>query len=352
MSMTPLSSTRSTVKKGFLALGISFLSGCEFANAPQSFIAPEGQVARLQSDLFMLSVWLLSAILVVVTALLVYALWRYRDRGDDKMPYQNPGDVRFEVVWTVIPVLIIIFLAVPTVRATYHLASLPAGADPVEVKVTGYQYWWKFEYPDLGIVTANELHIPANRHVNFKLTSADVIHSFWVPRLAGKIDVNPGQKTGLWWVADRPGVYYGQCAEYCGTSHANMRMRVIVHTEDDFNAWVDSMVAARQPAVAAATDNAIQESDILAQGRRLFTEGACAACHTLHDAGATGNIGPDLNNFGQRQTLAAGVYPNTEENLRRWIKDPPEMKPGVLMPRSTFSDDEIEAVSKYLLSLK
>lgn len=336
------------------------LTGCElgFTDTPQSFVAPDGPVAGMQGDLFLLSVWLMVGILVVVSVLLAYALWRYRDRGQKEIPFQNPGDLRFEVVWTLIPTLLVIFLAVPSVRIAYDVAGLPRGVDDaLEVKVTGYQYWWKFEYPQLGIVTANELHVPVDRHIDFTLVSTDVIHSFWVPRLAGKVDANPGKQTHFWWLVDRPGVYYGQCAEYCGTSHANMRMRVIAQAPEEFDAWVADMRAAQAttPAAALADTPAMDNGSgtaLIARGRELFMANACGACHALGDAAATGDVGPDLNNFGKRHTLAAGVYENTLDNLKEWIRNPDAMKPGVIMPPFPLSDDDLDTLARYLLSQK
>lgn len=361
---------RSAVKVVTAALITFGLTGCEFTRTPQSFLAPEGEVARMQSGLFMLSVWLMTGILVVVTALLVYALWRFRDRQNDELPFQNPGNSRFEVVWTIIPTILVILLAVPAIRTAYKVADLPDPEEAIQINVTGYQFWWKFEYPQLDIVTANELHFPVNRPVRLSLNSADVIHSFWFPRLAGKMDVNPGKETSIWWTADREGVYLGQCAEYCGTSHANMRLRATAHSEEAFERWTASMREAQErtppTSVPASTTASYQsavtvqqtespmsvDEELIARGREIFAGGACAACHTLADAGGTGDVGPNLNNFGMRETLAAGIYENTPENLRRWIEKPQEMKPGVSMPGLPLSDEELDALTAYLLSLK
>ncbi len=361
---------RSTLRKAATALIVAVgLSGCEFTRTPQSFLAPEGVVARMQSELFMLSVWLMGGILIVVTALLVYALWRFRDRQGRELPFQNPGNHRFELVWTIVPTVLVILLAVPSVRTAYTLATPPPEDETLVVDVTGYQFWWKFEYPQLGIVTANELHVPANRPVQFTLRSADVIHSFWFPRLAGKMDVNPGKVTTVWWTADREGVYLGQCAEYCGTSHANMRLRATAHSESEFEAWVQSMKAAQERTPPESTISAMAstgpiraqaqpggavspDEELIDRGREIFASSACAACHTLADAGTSGDVGPNLNNFGARETLAAGIYENTPENLKRWITRTQEMKPGVIMPALPFSEEDLEALTTYLLSLK
>lgn len=342
------------LRTGILGLILISGGGCAFIQAPQSWLAPQGAVARAQTDLFMLMTWLLSGIFVVVVVLLAYIAIRFRRRaGDDEIPYQNPGSVTFEVVWTLIPVVLIVLIAVPTVRTTYRLASAPEGSDPVRVEVRGHQFWWEFRYPDHGVVTANELHIPTGRVVEFTMTSEDVIHSFWVPRLAGKIDTNPGMETSLWFVADEPGEFFGQCAEFCGVSHANMKLRVYAHEPDEFSTWLKDMQTASEPVSTVQASEAPRQVETdFDRGRRLFVDRACGACHTLADAGATGEVGPNLNLIGRRNTIAAGILDNTPENMRRWLKDPQAIKPGALMPNLQLGDEEIRLLTEYMLSLK
>ena len=311
------------------------------AQAPQSVFAPAGPVARAQRDLIVTALSILIPIFIVVGGGYLYAVIRFRSRPGDGVPPQTHGSVRLEVVWTVIPILLLIVLAVPTVRQIFALNDIPEGA--IEVRAVGYQWWWSFDYPEQGVTTANELRIPVGKPVKLTLTSTDVIHSFWVPRLAGKMDVVPGRENVMWLQADEPGIYYGQCAEYCGTSHANMRFRVVALPEDEYNAWIESRMA-----VAA-----VAPADPLAQrGHDLFVNGACAACHTIAGTNAQGKVGPDLTDFGSRTSLAAGVLENTPENLRAWLKNPQAVKPGARMPNLGLSDADINALVAFLTSLE
>jgi cytochrome c oxidase subunit 2 len=206
--------------------------------------------------------------------------------------------------------------------------------------VRGWQWWWEFRYPDLGVVTANELHLPAGRPVVLHLEGPDVIHSFWVPQLGGKRDVTPGRLNRITLTPDAPGEYWGQCAEFCGASHANMGMRVFVRTAADFDAWV-----ARQKAPPA------EPGELAAAGKTVFASSACVGCHTIQGVSA-GVLGPDLTHFGSRTMLAAGMWPNTPENVAEWVKDPQRLKPGVKMPALGLTDEQAKALAAYLTSLK
>ena len=212
--------------------------------------------------------------------------------------------------------------------------------DSLEVVATGHQWWFEFEYPGLGVTTANELHIPVGQSVNVELRSTDVIHSFWVPRLSGKVDMVPGHDNRLWFTPEEPGVFLGQCAEFCGTSHANMRFRVFVDTQEDFDAWVAQQAADALP----------PEGELATAGQTIATT-ICAACHTIRGTNAAGQIGPDLTHVGSRTTIASGILENTPENLRAWITNPPAEKPGSLMPVLPLTDEQIVQVSEYLLGL-
>jgi cytochrome c oxidase subunit 2 len=297
-------------------------------------------------DLFMLTFWLGLVVMAAVTAFLGWALWRYRRRPNQEgIPEQIHGEARLEALLTIAPAIILIFIGVPTVGVIFdqqkHVEPTP---EDLHVRVVGYQWWWAFEYPELGIVTANELHIPTGRRVVLDLRTADVIHSLWVPRLAGKRDLIPNQDNQLWFIADEAGYYNGHCAEFCLTAHAYMRLRVIAHEEEEFGTWVASMQGAGAQQVA-------QQADPLElQGRQLFSSKGCAGCHAIRGISDT-RIGPDLTNFGLRTTIAAGVLTNTPENLARWIRDPHEVKPGNYMPDLGLAEEEIAALVAYLESL-
>lgn len=316
-------------------------AGSAAAQVPQSVLAPAGPVARIQRDLIVTAISILIPIFIVVGGGLLYTVIRFRGRPGDGLPPQTHGSVRLEVIWTVIPILLLIIIAVPTVKQIFALNDVPA--DAIDIRATGYQWWWSFEYPEHGFATANELRIPVGKPVRLTLTSSDVIHSFWVPRLAGKMDVIPGRENVMWFQADEPGVYYGQCAEYCGTSHANMRFRVVALPQEEYDAWLQGRVA-----VAA-----VAPADALAQrGHDLFVNGTCAACHTIDGTSAQGKVGPDLTDFGSRTSLAAGLLENTPENLRAWLKNPQSVKPGARMPNLGLSDADVNALAAFLMTLE
>ena len=218
-------------------------------------------------------------------------------------------------------------------------------ADALKVTVVGHQWWWEFRYPDLGIVTANELHVPLSTdakaaHTSLRLESADVAHSFWVAQLAGKTDLIPGITNTMWIEPRQEGTFLGNCAEYCGTQHANMLLRVIAQPEADFKQWVAAQQKPQADDAAAA------------EGKRAFESLSCVNCHAIRGTIAKGNFGPDLTHLTTRETLAAGVIANTPENLKRWVNDPQEVKPGCLMPSMKLTDNELTQVVAYLESLK
>lgn len=344
---------------------ILLLAGCAF-DGPRSTLQPAGEVAQIQLDLLIYTFWLSVGVMVLVIGALVVSLIKFRARPTDKgLPNQFHGSVAVEAIWTIIPVVIVIIIAVPTVRAIFATEAHvePMDTDTV-VNVTGYQWWWKFEYPDLGITTANELHFPLGSRLVVNLDSADVLHSFWAPRLGGKRDLIPNQANQLWLTANEPGIYLGHCAELCLGAHAYMRFRVIVDTPEDFDAWVASFQQLQAPELMAAdapSRNEVLVQDapdtaLVAQGSQLFLQKGCVGCHSI-----AGNIGgnpeyPDLTNFGLRTTVGAAVLENTIENLTQWIIDPQSVKPGNYMPTMWVADDperenEGRAIAAYLLSL-
>jgi cytochrome c oxidase subunit 2 len=310
-----------------------------------SVFAPVSTPALLIRDLSWLMLAICAVIFAVVTYLLIHVIVRFRaSRAPvDREPPQVYGSHAIEVAWTVIPLLIVVVLFLATARTIFEIERHPLPADALRVTVVGHQWWWEFRYPDLGIVTANELHLPvsepaARRPALLRLEAVDVVHSFWIPQLNGKTDAIPNHPNRTWVEPLRAGTYYGQCAEYCGTQHANMLIRVVVHPRGQFEAW-----AAAQRAHAA---------EGAAPGRAIFFATACVNCHTVRGTAATGTFGPDLTHLMSRATLGAGVAANTRENLRRWLRDPAHLKPGVLMPAMNLSDEEIDAVITYLVSLK
>ena len=283
-----------------------------------------------------------AAIFVVVAGLMAYSVVRFRARpGDpDHEPPQVYGSNQIELAWTVIPLLIVFVLFLVTTRTLIAIENAQPPDDALHIRVIGHQWWWEFRYPDQQVVTANELHVPLGRATFLTLESADVVHSFWVPQLNGKTDVIPNRVNRMWFEPRVAGLYLGQCAEYCGTQHARMMLRVVAHEPADFDAWVAQQ---RQPAadVAAA-----------AAGRDLFQSVACINCHRIGGTVAEGVFGPDLTHLMSRDTIAAGAALNTADMLRAWITDPDAIKPGALMPAMKLEDDQIEQLVAYLTTLK
>lgn len=316
------------------ALALSGCAGHESLNA----LDPSGSSAEKSLDLIKLSIFIMMGVFAVVISIYIYVLVRYRKRkGKDVMPKQVHGSAIVEIIWTVIPIILITVLAIPTVKYTFDMADTKASADSITIKVTGHQYWWEFEYPDLGIITSQELHIPVGKQVNFILEGKDVIHSFWVPALGGKMDVIPGRTNTLPLDAEKPGVYQGKCAELCGASHALMDFKVFAEEEEDFNKWVAQM---QNP---SPVQTASQK-----QGEELYRQN-CLGCH----AGTNPNVqGPDLTKFGTRTTIA-GILEHNEKNLKMWLMHAKEVKPGSLMPNIDYlQPQEMEALVDYLMSRK
>jgi len=309
--------------------------------APES--TPADQIFRL--SLFVLSIC--AVIFVVVFFLIAYPVFKFRRRSDDdgNEPPQVYGSNPLELAWTVIPVLIVLVLFLATARVIHAIqqAAKPAGA--VEVTVIGHQFWWEFRYPRLGVVTANELHIPVSDPKQptptfMTLFSADTDHSFWVPELNGKTDLIPNRTNSMWVDPHRPGVYLGQCAQYCGVQHAKMLLRVYVDSHRDFDRWVEEQ---RKPAPA---------KEATSTGRRIFETTACINCHAITGTVANGLFGPDLTHLMSRETIASGAALNTHDNLRLWIRDPEAIKPGSLMPAMNLDDKDLDALVAYLETLR
>jgi cytochrome c oxidase subunit 2 len=321
-----------------VALAALSLTGC--APTPQSALQPVGPVARIQLYLLQESLWIMLGVAAVVLGWVVYVMVRFRE-GTPGEPSRITGNHKLELVWTIIPFILLGILAVPTVETGFYLEKPPAHTDPLVVKVIGHQYWWTFTYPSLGITTANELHIPTGRPIQFQLVTDDVIHAFWVPPLGGKTDLIPGRTNTMWLEADKPGRYPGQCANFCGVSHANMHFYVVAEPPAQFDAWANEL---KHP-------DSQPHSTLAEKGMKLFAL-YCSSCHTIAGTPFQGHVGPNLTALSLRQTIAAGVLTNTPANLALWIHDPQAVKPGALMPNLHLSWSDVHALAAYLSGLK
>jgi cytochrome c oxidase subunit 2 len=304
-------------------------------------VTPQGQeITRL----FVIVLAVSGLILLIVYGALFVILRRDRDRSGNVEPPQVAGNARLEALWTAGPVLILaatFALTLGTMRSVYPAAAPP---DALRVQIIGRQWWWEFTYPDLGIITANELHVPVGTPLLLEITSADVVHSFWVPQLGWKRDAVPGRRNTMSVTVREAAVYDGACTEFCGVQHAWMRIRFVAEPEATFRAWVQSQTQPAAPAPPA--------SSLVTRGQQVFLASTCISCHRVSGTAAAGQVGPDLTHFGARSTLGAGVAPNTTENLRRWVQDARTVKPGVLMPPFALAADDLDAVVAYLQSLR
>ena len=347
--MGNLNNIRSKALLGLLVLALlPILAACSSSENPLTTFSPKSNVAHSIQDLYVLIFWIATAVFIVVETALLYAVIKFRRRPNDGMPKQVHGNTAMEITWTIIPALILIGIAVPTWMTIFEIDDIPE--DAYMISITGHQWWWEAEYPT-GEVTANEIHVPLNRTIGFTLETADVLHSFWVPQLFGKQDLLPGRVNTLWFTPEEVGVFQGQCVEFCGISHANMRLQMVVDSPAAFAAWTAGL---RDPSPAV--------SGLASAGHDLFASKGCVACHTISGRDdAVGVIGPNLSLFGSRLTLASATLPNTTENLTAWLKDPEDIKPGNIMARSAptytnpdlaLTDGEIDALVAYLQSLK
>jgi len=357
------------------------LIGCRF-DTRQSTLDPKGPIAATQYELFMVTVWVTLFIFITVGGALMWEVYRFKEKPNDTsddLPSQTHGNPLIEVALIGISILLLVIIAIPTVRAVWYIDELPqdpsshlsawykgslpeqAEDEVLTINVYGYQWWWAFEYPQLGLTTANEFAIPLGKTVKLNLRSVDVIHSFWLPKIAGKVDLIPGRANWMWIRADEPGYYYGQCAEFCGSAHAYMLFRTEVLDTQSFSDWVKQQ---QQNAVLPATPRA-------QAGMKLFTEKTCVQCHKIRgNPLAQGVKGPDLTHIASRKTLASGILDNRLDegpiipeqqrlNLFNWIKYSQHLKPGNLMYNDptgglksvSMTDDEIEKIVDYLQTL-
>jgi cytochrome c oxidase subunit II len=355
---------------------------CSPEHYPQTALRPLSDFAKIGDDIQTKTFYWALGVFVLVEGALLYAIFRYRGKPGDAEPRQVHGNTTVEIVWTVIPALILAAIAVPTVRGIFQTNAIPTG-DVLKVEVVGHQWWWEFRYPEFNLTTANELHVPVGRTVSFHMGTVDVVHSFWPPRFAGKRDVFPNRETRLWFKAEAAGEYPGQCGEFCGIQHGRMAFRVKAQTPEEFQAWVAHMqtLGPKPPAAASAPPGdsvrtASAGADVQAQGKpqpkagadsaatqapaapadpayaageKLFLAKGCVGCHSLVAVNAPkGMIGPNLANVGARSYIGAGSFKNTDEILARWIENPQAMKQGVLMPNLGVKPDEAKSLVAFL----
>lgn len=327
-------------KVAYLMLIALVVGGCTAA-PNTSMLNPSSFLAAKETGLFWILFWMGAAVFVFVVALLVIAL--VRGARMKNLPRQIQGNSRLEFIWTAIPILLVIIIFVLTLSTMNAVAAPPPSKTDINVNVIGHRWWWEFDYPDLGIKTANQLHIPVDTNVHIALSSVDVVHSFWAPNLNGKTDVIPGQSNTTWIRADQPGVYQGHCTEYCGEQHANMGFEVVAQTQADYDAWVAQM---QKPAPPQPTDPQAQA------GYKIVTQGICSSCHTVDGTNAKGLVGPNLTHLYSRTIFAGGVLPLNDQNLSLWLHNPNDVKPGNLMANVRLTDQQIQQVIAYLKTLK
>jgi cytochrome c oxidase subunit II len=325
-----------------------------------STLQPAGEAADMQFSLMLLSTAIMVLVIVVVTIIFVYVVIRFRQRKgeENKIPKQVEGNHKLEILWTVIPIILLLILAVPTVAATFKLADVKPmnkekrDKDTLVVNVRANLYWWEFEYPDYGVITSQDLVVPTDERVYFNLKASDVKHSFWVPAVGGKMDTNTENKNQFWLefdqkAAEKAGnIFYGKCAELCGPSHALMDFKVKAVPREEFDQWIEKMKNAKKPVV---TD------PVAKQGEEIFNK-SCIGCHAvtpIDKRPEQARTAPNLANFGDRERIA-GILEHNEENLKKWLKDPESVKPGNKMTGTygKLTDEQIDALTKYLMSLK
>lgn len=316
--------------------------------AQQSMIDPAGPKAAAVNDFWSFLIVTSTIVFVVVVGALLYgALKRRRDPHEPAVAADAEHRIGRVVAGAVGATALILAVFLTLNWRLERAIAAPKQANVLTIDVIGRQWWWEIQYPDSltpsnWISTANEVHIPVNRPVRLRMTSRDVIHSFWVPSLSGKKDLVPGRVTETWFQADSPGVYRGQCAEFCGHQHANMALLVVAHRPDEFHEWV-----AAQRAPASEPYDSLRQA-----GKQVFLAGSCSLCHAIVGTPAGGRIGPDLTHIGSRRTIAAGTLPNTRGHLAGWILDPQRIKPGVYMPANGLEPRQLDALLAYLEGLK
>ncbi len=304
---------------------------------------PDSPQGLAISNLFVLTLLIAAGIFLLVAGLVVYASICYRRKPGQGEPYQNFGIPKLEVGWTVAPAVLLLGLFGVTFVGMGNADPAVEKDRAPDIIVTGYQWWWGVSYPQAGVISANEIHMPAGKRMLVRLIGGDVIHDLWIPRLGRKMDMVPGHPNEMYMQADTPGVYIGACAEYCGVQHSKMLIRAVVQTPTEYDAWLKTHSA---PAPAHP------DAAFALRGQQLFQQKTCISCHAINGTAANAQIGPNLTHVASRQTLAAGVLQNTPENMAAWIKNPQQIKPGSYMPNLRLTDDEIKALVAYMETLK
>jgi cytochrome c oxidase subunit II len=334
------------MRVGSIGIALALTAGCQATGPAErgtpNVLRPQGTGARTVLDEMVVHLVLGTAVFVLVLGLLGVTLWRQR-RRPPAAPDPDAEQRGIRWIWLgglALPVVVL------SVIAGWSLTGLAALADPPEpetvtIEVIGHRWWWEIHYPDQGFATANEMRVPVGSAVRVELSSRDVIHTFWVPELHGKVDMTPGETRDVWIQAERPGIYRGICAEFCGLQHARMHFNVVAMEPDRFDAWVED----RQQPPEPPTD------ELAVQGQEVFLDNSCVYCHAVDGTPAVGEVGPDLTDFADRYTIGAGIYPNNRGNLGGWIVDPDAMKPGVLMPGTRLEGEELQALLAYLETL-
>ncbi|MFL2936446.1 MAG: cytochrome c oxidase subunit II [Myxococcota bacterium] len=314
----------------------------ESASETPWFFSPVAEPAGAILDFGLLITLICAGIFFTVSTALVYTLIRYRERPGDEghEPAQVYGSEQLELAWTITPVLIVIVLSLITAGRIFVLQKDEPPPNSLSIRVVGHQWWWEFQYKDYDFITANELHLPVSKTAFLDLESQDVIHSFWVPQLSGKTDLIPNRVNHMWIEPKQTGLFVGQCAEYCGTQHAHMLLRVFVHSDEDFQAWVAEQQKDAEQVASARI------------GEETFVTTACVNCHTVRGVTEIGQFGPDLTHLMSRTTIGAGAAPNDKENLVAWITNPDHFKPGARMPAMKLDAEQINHVADYLMTLK
>lgn len=333
------------------AVPLALLTAACSEQQPQNALSPDGPIAERLDNLINPVFAIAGLMFLLVQGLVVFVAIKFRRRSEDDAPKQVHGNPRLELGWTIGPAILMAGVGIFTLSNVFFLDRKAEADNALEINVIGHQWWWEYEYPDLGITTANELHIPAGQPVDINLTSVDVMHNFWPPKLAGKVYAIPGRVNHMVIEADAEDAgktYWGQCAEYCGLSHANMRLKVVTHTPEDFEAWAEEQAKPAEEASSLTGD--------AAAGATLFRDKGCGGCHTVKGY-TEGKVGPDLTHFKSRKVFAGAIFDNDEPSLRRWLRDPPKEKPmmpddGIGMPNLNLSEDEITKLIAYLNSLK
>ncbi len=338
----------------------------------RTFLDPRAPQVHAITNLFWVGAIVATIFLIIPSAALIYTMIRFRHRPGQEDPPPVYGNHKLEITWTVVPLVIVLGIFGLSVSAM-RLSSPSTDPPPrqtASITIIGHQWWWEIRYPS-GVVTANEIHIPTHQQLLVDLKSADVVHGFWVPQVASQMYLEPGQTNQIWLQADRAGTYLGQCAEFCGSAHAWMLLRVVAQSPAAFDAWqraqlgravgpgattgktsTQTIAEGAQPATQTPTRETGANASEFAQGATLFQQLSCQVCHAIDGTAAHGVVGPDLTHFGSRQSLAAGRLSNTPTHLATWLRNPDALKPGVHMPNLLLTDPQIRALTTYLEGLK